>query len=633
MVETAGAVLIAESGDRAVYLRPDDIAAFRELIELILARPTVAGPPLIREPLIDLDAKLAAGAGTVSLAAVDEECLMLLRHQMALRSKLPLRVQRTCATCGKTKIENPNLITKSKAYENTGSVAGAVLETAGLLAGGHHIRAVIKVMGSVSEIAGKNQKEVPACEDCQGQEFETPSVTYCPNCRKLRPETILLRCPDCEHDFVDAASIVDMWTGTDRAYADFRVSSNAARFAELAPRFENRLYGDQRKFLLAQLTAADELIAMCRCGRPGESLRSVALLLTTYQLIWARQLGAGGLTGGAVPWSAVTAVRSSPASVQIEAAESVLAFDSFRNVGVTFGGRPATFTATGIAALASEFTGLDVQLPAPPPPPPVSAPPFTPVPPLEPMVPDSMQPLLEPAPQAGLVQPAAPPLSRAAPAAPFPVPSSHPLPSPVSASPDAALPGPEPIAFPLPVPQPLAGPTSALPVAAEPEPVTGPVSVPRPPVARASAQVTARPDPEPIAFPATPPTHDAIALPEPPDETLPATPQIAFPEPATWIVTPPQHPTPVSPAAPPPAYQPAPDGWAQAYEPSPVSPISSPHAYQPTSGGPTSPAPQSSLDGLAPPAPPAAPGWHTDPLGQYRYRWWDGTRWTHTFHR
>jgi Protein of unknown function (DUF2510) len=32
------------------------------------------------------------------------------------------------------------------------------------------------------------------------------------------------------------------------------------------------------------------------------------------------------------------------------------------------------------------------------------------------------------------------------------------------------------------------------------------------------------------------------------------------------------------------------------------------------------------------PAPMAPPGWHPDPSGQYRFRWWDGTRWSeHTW--
>lgn len=39
------------------------------------------------------------------------------------------------------------------------------------------------------------------------------------------------------------------------------------------------------------------------------------------------------------------------------------------------------------------------------------------------------------------------------------------------------------------------------------------------------------------------------------------------------------------------------------------------------------------LMSAAPPAAPATPGWYDDPLGQYRFRWWDGARWTITFHR
>lgn len=389
-------ILRAESADRAAFLRPVEVDAFRDLIALMLRTRTVAGPALIPEPLAALGHKLDIAAAAdprlradITLTPVDEECLTLLRHQIALRERLPLRVQRSCVTCGKTKILNPNLVKKSKAPGLLGETAGAAIETVGMLADGHYIRAVLKVMGTAGVIADKTKEDIPTCEDCQGQEFDTPAVTYCPNCKKLRAETILLECPDCGADFVDGNEQFDSWLPIAQAEADFKLVTNAALFGAAASRFEKGLYGGQKQALTHALTGDDDLLCMCRCGRPGETLRSVALLLTTRQLIWARQLVAGDLSSGAVPWSHVARITTmgfgGAMTIEVETHDGRrLSFTAFRGVGVGFDDHGYGFTGDAMAHLIGELTSVAVtpMLPAEPTPPipmqpPISAPPVS----------------------------------------------------------------------------------------------------------------------------------------------------------------------------------------------------------------------------------------------------------------
>lgn len=526
MTEPVGIVLLTEAGDRGVFVRPVEIEAFRELIALILDTPTVAGPPLIPGPLADLADKLAvplaSGAGSpteIRLSPVDVECLTLLRHQIAIRQRLPLRIRRTCTTCGNTKIVNPNLVKKSNNGELLGTAADAAIDTMGMVADGHYIRAVIKVMGTASSIAGKTKEAGPVCEECEGQEFATPAVTYCPNCKKLRTETILLECPDCGADFVNPDERLGPWRPAELALADFRQIANIALFERYAPRFEKALYAGQKKALAEALTGDDELLCMCRCGRPGESLRAVALLLTTNQLIWARQLAAGDVTSGTIRWLAITRIGKLPPvkdhgqTLEIETADGTrLALNGFKGVGTSFHDYSNAFTAESIANLISGLASIAVTevLPPAPLPPPVQPPvPFPATPPQYPPAP-----------------PAYPPAPPAYPSAP---PAYPPLVTP-------------------------AAPTA-------PEPVP-PADAPAPTI-RAVAQV---------------------------------------------------------PVAPPDAGQTSPPPAPPAYPPPPAAPILVPQ-------------PAVDLSALPPPQPPATPGWYDDPLHTYRFRWWDGARWTTTFHR
>lgn len=547
MAEPVGVVLLAESGEHGAFVRPVEIEAFRDLIVLMLRKPTVAGPPLIPGPLEALAAKLAAPfvgepgrPAVIRLSPVDLECLTLLRHQIALRERLPLRIQRTCVTCGNTKIVNPNLVKKSNNGEILGTAANAAVDTIGMVADGHYVRAVFKVMGTAGTIAGKVKEAGPVCEECEGQEFATPAVTYCPHCKKLRPETILLECPDCGADFVDATDEVDPWLSADRAFAESRRTAILDVFEQHAGAFEKGFYAGQKRALTGALTGDDELLCLCRCARPGETLRAVALLLTSRQLIWSRQLVGGDVTSDAVPWTAVSRIDTVPSrdgpvlEVQTSTGER-LSFTGFKGAGIGFGGRMYAFTAAAIARLIGELTAIDVSAGPP-----------------------TLPPSPYPPPAAGPWSPTGPPGYPRSPI--YPTPAVYP---PIRPAPDSRF----------------APPGSDAPTWI----VSAPPTEPTPDLATTDlgAQGLGTLDPDTGGAAAPPVRAVAQVYPKPP---------------APARVPPPIH--------------------------VPAAPIRNPI-----------PAPAGDLSAVPPPEPPAAPGWYADPLGTYRFRWWDGKRWTTTFHR
>lgn len=103
------------------------------------------------------------------------------------------------------------------------------------------------------------------------------------------------------------------------------------------------------------------LIGLCRCGQPGQSLRTVALLFTSEQLVWAREGAFTGTSSGAVRWREVTEVRAfgpegQPPGIELHVAGSApLVFTDFRGRGVLFEGEAASFELQGVYALTARL--------------------------------------------------------------------------------------------------------------------------------------------------------------------------------------------------------------------------------------------------------------------------------------
>jgi len=371
IVERSTGLVITAEADRGAYLPAEDVTAFHELVTHVLRRPSVAGPPLDLAPFERLAAALEAGS-EVAVGAAEADTLTLLSDQIALRGTLPLRIRPTCAACGLAaeKLVNP---TKPKAGRS-GELSDAIISTVDM-AVEHPVLAVVRLMGGVGKLRAGAISDVAVCERCDGVEFDSPVVTFCPSCRAQREESILLTCPDCQAAFRPPAPRPAFWTPVGQARARLTLEGHRARFESASGQIENSLYAGQKQFLAAALIPDEEPLGLLRCGRPGDPMRAVAVLVTTRRLVWAYQLVTSKTTGGALAWADVVGVRQVGARGQqalefYQAGAPPLILNRIKGSGVPLGVRVIDFSVDGLHRLACELAEVPFEPwrdPTPPP--------------------------------------------------------------------------------------------------------------------------------------------------------------------------------------------------------------------------------------------------------------------------
>lgn len=404
--------MISAGADRALFLRAEEVAAYQELATLVRRRPTIAGPPLDVEALERL-AESLTGEADIQLTEAEADCLDLLRNQTVVRAALPLRIRPVCVACGLAAEKLVNPARPTKAAGKSGEVAETIIESVGMLAA-NPVLAVVRFVGGMGQIRADVQADLPVCVRCDGIEFDSHAVTFCPRCRAMREESVLVNCPDCGQDFPVARDARTLWTPLAQAVGAGRLAYAAERLAVAAGQLENSLYTGQKEQLIAGLAAEDELIGLVRCGRPADTMRGVALLLTTGGLGWSHEVMTSKAVGGTVRWPQVTAVHlSGPVGQQVLALlvrdEPPLVFNRFKGTGVNLGDRVCDFTAPGLHRLVCELSGLPWEPPAmpvsPAPPPPPPPPPTLPPPQRAPLPPPPPAPLPPPPPSPPRPQP------------------------------------------------------------------------------------------------------------------------------------------------------------------------------------------------------------------------------------
>lgn len=360
MTASPGVVLLSADQGRAVFLAQADLASLEEMIDAIGAQPTVAGETHDLAGLQRLAAAIELAqednAPTI-LSAAEEATLELLRSQAGIRARVPLRIRRTCQDCGHEQIINPARQPRTDQPASDSAGADTIANSISLLSDGHPFLATLNLLvGGSSDTA---DPAGPVCARCDGVDLGSAFVTFCPGCRALRPESILLTCPECGFDFLSRRGNDKFWLPPQKALAEAARAGNVAAFEEKAAGFENNLWPGQQQALLAALRPDERLCALCRCGLPGQVGRYVALLLTTQQVVWARESPMVAVDSGAVPWSDVVAVESHNAAgpptergirLGLRGGTS-LVFKDFRGQGVTFGAEPAGFTVESIYAM------------------------------------------------------------------------------------------------------------------------------------------------------------------------------------------------------------------------------------------------------------------------------------------
>ena len=173
---------------------------------------------------------------------------------------------------------------------------------------------------------------------------------------------MLLRCPECEFEFLARRGGEPLWISTPDAMAQYDRARHRAILGRRAKDFENGLWPNQLQALVDALDAPDEPLVMCRCGRPGETGRYMALLFTTEHLVWAWESPLSGTKHGKLHWRDVRTIQAlgTPASPQhrgfrVEGEGDVVAVVNFRGSGVSFTDPPTGSTVDDLLTLVSDL--------------------------------------------------------------------------------------------------------------------------------------------------------------------------------------------------------------------------------------------------------------------------------------
>src|SRR5687767_10739067 len=111
-------------------------------------------------------------------------------------------------------------------------------------------------MSGGSTADGKEARD-DVCDRCDGDRFDSEVITFCPGCRAIRAESILLSCPDCGFDFGTKAGPADVWTDLAEATAKLALSRNVAGLLEHVTEFENGLWAGQQTALIEAIGPDD----------------------------------------------------------------------------------------------------------------------------------------------------------------------------------------------------------------------------------------------------------------------------------------------------------------------------------------------------------------------------------------
>lgn len=378
-----GVVLASPDREHSVFLEATEIAGLQQAIDVMTQRPTAAGGSVDVTGLQRLrraleltntaDPASSTGVAPIVLSAPERSALELLHEQARIRSNLPERIRTVCDTCGLETIINPAVAAADRAArEAARSNASKANRLESLVSAAGWFTVGDPVMGTLTFMSGRDTNKpqssaTPAatCSRCQGTSFDVAPLTYCQSCREPRDETILLICPNCQFDFRSRAPATEsIWAAPADAADRFLLTAARADFTTRAADFENGLYPRQRDALLDMLTKDDRLIGLVRCRFPAQAFRSVAVLLTSRALLWARESVTSDVTSDRVEWSAVVRLRPTGLDgkdrsnrgyeIHTESGD-VTGMMDFRGIGLSLDEQAHTFGLDGVYHLIAEF--------------------------------------------------------------------------------------------------------------------------------------------------------------------------------------------------------------------------------------------------------------------------------------
>ncbi|MER7367747.1 hypothetical protein [Nonomuraea wenchangensis] len=360
---------------QSLFLDAGGVTALREAAQEILAAPTSAGEPPDPAALQELAGLLDGAEECLAVPPDAGAWIGIIREREEIRRGLReqgrLRVRYRCRVCDLTLLVDPEREARKAAATDAATLSrqgGSVVRTAAAFDDDDPGQAVFLAIVQAFQEGLKEQEAkehglTRVCTACDSTDFETVGLTaFCPGCRAPRAENLLLTCPDCGYDFRSLAAEGSGW----QSAAEARRARNVARLGAAAAEFEKGLRDSMRDALAGALTGDEELIALCRCARPGEFGRYVALLFTSARLAWVRESWVSDLTSGEVRWADVTAVENPGAESKAEFESGLKlttahgdpeVFDDFRGKGVRLGELEVAFDGEGVRRLARLLRG------------------------------------------------------------------------------------------------------------------------------------------------------------------------------------------------------------------------------------------------------------------------------------
>ena len=197
--EILGQELVEADSRMTLPADTDDLRTkLQPIIDLVIAGGTIAGSPDMQTSLRQAVTVLSRGDvdRIVETAGDSTPYVQTLLAQGSIWDKVPLRIKAVCAVCGSERIIDPVRRDIVRKERQSHRMTNAVTQVSWR----DH---PWKAMARVTNEALKDDSEPLICFRCDGDAFICVPTTFCPQCKKHRDEDILVKCPDCEFDFVN----------------------------------------------------------------------------------------------------------------------------------------------------------------------------------------------------------------------------------------------------------------------------------------------------------------------------------------------------------------------------------------------------------------------------------------------
>jgi predicted RNA-binding Zn-ribbon protein involved in translation (DUF1610 family) len=128
----------------------------------------------------------------IELSESERSIVELLHAQIWIRNALPVRISHECPTCGVKTLSNSDYDALLQRNRKMSALSGLGLAVSGTVS-------PFFMVGRLLQLRKTDPDFV--CPRCKGLDSVDSPVTFCPSCKALREEAVLLQCADCGHDF------------------------------------------------------------------------------------------------------------------------------------------------------------------------------------------------------------------------------------------------------------------------------------------------------------------------------------------------------------------------------------------------------------------------------------------------